>query len=126
VVRIAVARRVLSTSETARFAERGSVRQRRGRLTRLSEQLQHGADPKEKRGATAFTLRGFARGRVSTGFPREQSEWCVLPPSARQEPWFCIRRLRTCFRRASPTRQRRALDSFVPSDSLMNRVSAVR
>lgn len=38
VVRMAVARLVLSTSETARFARRGSVRKPRGPLTRLRPQ----------------------------------------------------------------------------------------
>lgn len=60
VVRIAVARRVLSMSETARFAQTSSARKPRGPLRRLSSSESTEESPKNRRGATARTLHGFA------------------------------------------------------------------
>jgi hypothetical protein len=61
--------------------------------------------PKNQRGATAHTLRGMARGRVSTRFPRELFEWCVRRLAHVKNPGSaCIQRLRTCISNAPATR----------------------
>jgi hypothetical protein len=119
VVRIAVARRVLSMSETARFAQTSSVRKPRGPLTWLFGCNSTERTPKDQRGATAYTLHGFAS---PFAFRRDSQESrlsgaCGVLVHVKNPRTACTERLRTCM-------HERARDVYWPVAAPMLRVTA--
>ena len=112
VVRIAVARRMLLTSETTRFAQSRRVRKPPSRDS--TEQC-----PKHRRGATACTLHGFASPFAFRRVSQDSSLTgvCALLVHVGNPGRACTERLRTCM-------HHRAMPAYWPADGPRHRVTA--